>query len=701
MGRCSVFFKIQGPRASQAGEPLGKCHPPGAEYLCGSSNPIAVLLCLAWYFCFFPWILCYHAIRVYILPCIGSYANGCCGLCWLAIGRCCCCCCKCRKVRKFKCCVCLEFKDKKFPPDARSIGDWHETGEDPMDWMAYVNTEIDWRQMTTLGSEGKKMKLFSGKVEPADIKQGAIGDCWLMSSLACLAEFDGAIRNLFITEEWNPRGRYAIRLYCGQTKSWETIVVDCMLPVYSESNVGKDEHGKELAGQPIFAKPSGEELWVCLLEKAFAKFIGSYAHLNGGFTTWGLQAMTGDQVDSWVLDAGTGKWNAEELRYRQKKGDQKGTKHHHIHKEKAAYCGKPLVDHERADKNDVTFHPMKDIDGNRICKDGDEFFQLLTRWDKEECVIAASTTGSDEGKATANQGLVQGHAYAVIACIEVTVNEDSDEEEDLGAMSSMHLSVGNIVTHGKQAFKDTKKLAVEAKDTALEAKNEMANRLSAVANSPTDGGGSLAGGSPRSPGAKSYKMLKVRNPWGSFEWEGDWRDDDPAWKQHPRVMKACGATGVATDDGMFWMEWKDFRKYFGMVDVCHRSRGLRDLRLDINEDAGCLGPVGGCACGVAKYFCMCKGVDHLCCPTDHTIPPPTVDSTPGVDSDSDDSDVDSYDQYATETDGMIEMDQVVVEDWSANGDTSTDDAPAAQTMNSWEGADDTPVEPAAAADDWG
>eukprot|EP00960_Hanusia_phi_P051025 760560-Hanusia_phi.AAC.1 len=42
------------------------------------------------------------------------------------------------------------------------------------------------------------------------------------------------------------------------------------------------------APQPIFAQPNGREIWVLLLEKAFAK--------PGGHILWAFQAMTGDNV---------------------------------------------------------------------------------------------------------------------------------------------------------------------------------------------------------------------------------------------------------------------------------------------------------------------------------------------------------------------------------------------------------------------
>ena len=56
------------------------------------------------------------------------------------------------------------------------------------------------------------MKLFSGGVEPADIGQGQLGDCWLMTALACLSEFPGAIQSIFETEEYNGATTFAALL---------------------------------------------------------------------------------------------------------------------------------------------------------------------------------------------------------------------------------------------------------------------------------------------------------------------------------------------------------------------------------------------------------------------------------------------------------------------------------------------------------
>ena len=57
-----------------------------------------------------------------------------------------------------------------------------------------------------------------------------------------------------------------------------------------------------------------------------------------------------------------------------------------------------------------------------------------------------------------------------------------------------------------------------------------------------------------------FKLVKLRNPWGSFEWKGNWSDNSPLWRQYPKVAKAVDF--AAADDGMFWMDFKDFCQYY-------------------------------------------------------------------------------------------------------------------------------------------
>lgn len=92
-------------------------------------------------------------------------------------------------------------------------------------------------------------------VQPGDLCQGSVGDCWLVAALACAAEYPGAIRKAFVTPEYNPRGKYEVKLYDAEIKQWVTVTIDDRIPC---------EKGTT---NPIYMKCHGNELWAVLLEK--------------------------------------------------------------------------------------------------------------------------------------------------------------------------------------------------------------------------------------------------------------------------------------------------------------------------------------------------------------------------------------------------------------------------------------------------
>ena len=105
-----------------------------------------------------------------------------------------------------------------------------------------------------------------GDVDPADIYQGTVGDCWLLSGISALAEFDGAVKKLFRkTTKLDQRpldspNQYIITLWDLATWKEVDIVIDERLPVMANGS-----------GQLLASRPSEDgELWVCYLEKALA-----------------------------------------------------------------------------------------------------------------------------------------------------------------------------------------------------------------------------------------------------------------------------------------------------------------------------------------------------------------------------------------------------------------------------------------------
>jgi len=117
-----------------------------------------------------------------------------------------------------------------------------------------------------------------GDIDPSDTHQGSIGDCWLLSAISALAEFDGAVKKLFrktprLTEcPLLEANQYTITLWDLETWTEVDIVVDESLP----ADPLDDE--KLLASQPS----SDAELWVCYLEKAFAVHCGGWDEIVGG-----------------------------------------------------------------------------------------------------------------------------------------------------------------------------------------------------------------------------------------------------------------------------------------------------------------------------------------------------------------------------------------------------------------------------------
>ena len=102
-------------------------------------------------------------------------------------------------------------------------------------------------------------------------------DSYLLCVLSVLAEHIERVKQLFLSEEVVPEGIFAVRF----TKNGlnHEVILDDWFP-------SKD-------GQLVFAKANGPELWVLLLEKAWAKTHGSYQRIENGSTFLTFRDITG------------------------------------------------------------------------------------------------------------------------------------------------------------------------------------------------------------------------------------------------------------------------------------------------------------------------------------------------------------------------------------------------------------------------
>lgn len=65
------------------------------------------------------------------------------------------------------------------------------------------------------------------------------------------------------------------------------------------------------------------------------------------------------------------------------------------------------------------------------------------------------------------------------------------------------------------------------------------------------------------------RLLKIRNPWGGFEWTGDWSDKSDKWT--PELKEALEWTNE--DDGKFFISMSDYYACFNNTTICKKHDG--------------------------------------------------------------------------------------------------------------------------------
>lgn len=184
------------------------------------------------------------------------------------------------------------FIDKLFPPDNNSIFSKTYTGMfiDPHKKRTdkYLRTfsinpdDVIWLRAKDI-FEGVKYSLFMNDIGGDDIAQGQVGNCYLMSTLSALCANPQLIIQIFKILEISPNGCYEVGL--NLEGEWQIVVLDDYFPCNKRTR------------QPLFARPKEAELWVLLLEKAWAKVNGGYLNITGGWATEVLSVFTSFPIE--------------------------------------------------------------------------------------------------------------------------------------------------------------------------------------------------------------------------------------------------------------------------------------------------------------------------------------------------------------------------------------------------------------------
>merc|ERR1711904_163453 len=114
-----------------------------------------------------------------------------------------------------------------------------------------------------------------------------------------VASFPAWIKQIFSKNlEMQASGKYQVRLYHPGKKAFVFITISDEVPA--------NEYG-----DPNFASLTKEnEIWPCLVEKAFAKMCKTYALTEGGFPAYGMYYICGSVGEMWSKTE-DGTWTRE------------------------------------------------------------------------------------------------------------------------------------------------------------------------------------------------------------------------------------------------------------------------------------------------------------------------------------------------------------------------------------------------------
>ncbi|KAL3674381.1 hypothetical protein V7S43_000337 [Phytophthora oleae] len=138
--------------------------------------------------------------------------------------------------------------------------------------------------------------LFADGVSSGDVIQGNLGDCWFLSALSVVATRSDLLEQTFWRrDQHKTKGLFVCKFM--KNFVWNYVLIDDQLPVFGFTD--------KKAGKPYFARcRNPNELWVSLLEKAYAKLHGSYEALIGGFVDCALNDLTGMCSEQVILKDG-------------------------------------------------------------------------------------------------------------------------------------------------------------------------------------------------------------------------------------------------------------------------------------------------------------------------------------------------------------------------------------------------------------
>lgn len=189
-----------------------------------------------------------------------------------------------------------KYVDLEFAPNSKHLIQ-EKSSIHTYDWSSFIWARPDkfFKDFKLFNVSGNIRHSFAKRHVPqkdiskSDILQGALGNCYFLAAVCSMAEIsDHLIKRLFLCSEVNPFGVYGTQIFFNG--DWKTVIIDDFFPCYP------DERG------PCFTKGNNDEIWVMLLEKAWAKLHGNYEKVEAGIASESLRSLTGAPVEVFFKD---------------------------------------------------------------------------------------------------------------------------------------------------------------------------------------------------------------------------------------------------------------------------------------------------------------------------------------------------------------------------------------------------------------
>jgi len=170
-----------------------------------------------------------------------------------------------------------KYGDTDFSPNDASL---YKNPAEPPDY-AENTPVVEWKRPEEALKSGNEdeIKMISQGMTSGDVKQGTLGDCWLLGAFLILATRPHLLQNLIVKD--GIKYGFAVFQFF-KNGEWQQVLVDTRLPYNREIKTPLYGH---------CADPT--EVWVPLMEKAYAKLHKNYENLNGGSLAEALVDLTG------------------------------------------------------------------------------------------------------------------------------------------------------------------------------------------------------------------------------------------------------------------------------------------------------------------------------------------------------------------------------------------------------------------------